>query len=53
MEENIGEEETLEKANSYLEAIYIELDKMKFYLPDELLYKINNPDQELSCNEDS
>ena len=29
-----------------LEAIYIELDKVKFYLPDELLYKINNPDAE-------
>ena len=26
--------------------MYIELDKIKFYLPDELLYKINNPDQE-------
>ena len=29
-----------------LEAVYIELDKVKFYLPDELLYKINNPDAE-------
>ena len=28
------------------EAIWIELDKLKFYLPDELLYKINNPDLE-------
>ena len=36
----------IEKANGYLEAIYIELDKMKFYLPDELPYKINNPDME-------
>ena len=45
MEENV-EEEMIEKANGYLEAIYIELDKMKFYLPDELLYKINNPDME-------
>ena len=45
MEENV-EEEMIEKANGYLEAIYIELDKMKFYLPDELPYKINNPDME-------
>ena len=45
MEENV-EEEMIEKANGYVEAIYIELDKMKFYLPDELLYKINNPDME-------
>ena len=29
-----------------LEAVYIELDKVKFYLPDELLYRINNPDAE-------
>ena len=29
-----------------LEAICIEMDKLKFYLPDELLYKINNPDLE-------
>ena len=45
MEENV-EEEMIEKANGYLEAIYIELDKMKFYLLDELPYKINNPDME-------
>ena len=29
-----------------MEAILIEMDKLKFYLPDELLYKINNPDLE-------
>ena len=30
----------------FLEALYLEFDKMKFYLPEELLYKINNPDLE-------
>lgn len=34
------------RLESFIEALYIELDKMKFYLPEELLYKINNPDLE-------
>ena len=32
--------------NTMMEAFFIEVDKVKFYLPDELLYKINNPDAE-------
>ena len=32
--------------NNMMEAFFIEVDKVKFYLPDELLYKINNPDAE-------
>ena len=31
---------------SFFEALYIEADKLKFYLPEELLYKMNNPDLE-------
>ena len=32
--------------NNMMEAFFIEVDKVKFYLPDKLLYKINNPDAE-------
>ena len=32
--------------NNMVEAFFIEVDKVKFYLPDKLLYKINNPDAE-------
>jgi len=48
-EEDIKEEEMswiVKQTTTFFEAVYIELDKIKFYLPDELLYKINNPDQE-------
>jgi len=34
------------RLESFLEAVYIEMDKLKFYLPEELLYKMNNPDLE-------
>ena len=50
MEENSDSDDpsvTLsDQVRDALEAVYIELDKVKFYLPDELLYKINNPDAE-------
>lgn len=48
MEEGEGDKAgtVMESFNNLLEATYIELDKAKFYLPDELLYKINNPDME-------
>merc|ERR1719210_3180076 len=39
-------ESVMERVNTVIEAAFIEMDKAKFYLPDELLYKINNPDLE-------
>ena len=39
-------ETVMERVNTVIEAAFIEMDKAKFYLPDELLYKINNPDLE-------
>jgi len=39
IEEGIGD-------TNMLEIVLVELDKLKFYLPESLLYKINNPDAE-------
>ena len=49
MEETVTVEEKAEAISGLQElvvALWIEMDKLKFYLPDELLYKINNPDLE-------
>ena len=49
MEETVTVEEKAEALSGLqelAEALWIEMDKLKFYLPDELLYKINNPDLE-------